>query len=882
MVLTPGARLGVYEITAQIGAGGMGEVYRATDTNLKRSVAIKVLPAAVAGDADRLARFQREAEVLAALNHPNIGAIYGLEKTADFTAIVMELVEGDDLSQRMAKGAVPLDEALPIATQVAEALEAAHERGIIHRDLKPANIRVRADGTVKVLDFGLAKAMQPAPASSAASPTITAAAMTQAGMILGTAAYMSPEQAQGRPTDKRTDIWAFGVLFYELLSGRRLFDGISVQATLAEVLTKEPDLSSVPVRARRLLARCLERDPARRLRDIGDAAAWLEPDRPVTPPSRSWRWPVIAAVATTAITVLAYGEFRRVPVSAPPPFRFRIPLADAESPSSEQEPIFAFSPDGRALAYSGKGNRLWLQIVGALEPTLLLGAEAKAYGGTPFWSRDGKSLFYVAEGQLKRIDIRGGGVRRVCEAPALVLGGVENDNGVVLFGVASSAGVMKVTSSGGTPTSVTRPEEARRERHFFPFFLPDGNHFLYLRLTRTPDDTGIYVGALSAAPEAQSQTRLLATSTGAQFVPGPHGDGTLLFLRDGALMAQEFDPTGLELKGDAVLVAEGVGNTRAYPYFAASLSGSLVYRATPTPTMQMTWFARDGHAIGNVGEPIPLGDPPVLSPSGAQFAISRWEAPDHLNDLFLYTMSPYRMLRLVGGPGSNESPAWTADGGQITYASRRGNHYDLYQANANGDGRQTALLESADSKFPNSWSRDHYLIYASIDASTGTDLWFLPPTGKPAPFLATPAREFGARFSPNGRWIAYLSDESGSVELYARSFIPAAAAGPPAIGPRVPISSRGATMSRWRGDGREIFFLAPNGDLMSVPVTELAANAPTATLQVGRPVLLFRAPSPTNWDAAPDGQRFLFAVPVGSRAVAPFTVVVNWQAPSRF
>ena len=879
LALAVGSRLGVYQVTAQIGAGGMGEVYRATDTNLKRAVAIKVLPTAVARDADRLARFQREAEVLAALNHPNIGAIYGLEKTADFTALVMELVEGDDLSQRVARGPVPFAEALPIARQIADALDAAHALGIVHRDLKPANIKVRPDGTVKVLDFGLAKAAAPAAGSwpsPSMPPTISAPAMTEAGMILGTAAYMSPEQAQGRPTDKRTDIWAFGVLFYELLSGQRLFDGASLQATLVQVLTKEPDLSIVPVPARRLLAQCLERDPARRLRDIGDAAAWLEPDRSPPPRSASWLWPVVAAIAGVAIAVLAYGQFRRGAVAAPTPFRFQIPLADAGA--GADEPIFAFSPDGRALSYSARGN-IWLHVLGALEPTVLLGTEAKANDGTPFWSRDGKSLFYAAEGQLKKIDVSSGAVQRVCTAGGLVLGGVENDDGIVLYGVAANAGVMKVRSSGGTPESVTRPDDASRERHIFPFFLPDGDHFLYLRLSAVSEDSGIYVGALSAAPGAQSPHRLLATSTGAQFVPGPNGEGAILFLRDGSLMAQGFNPRTLELKGEAAQVAQGVGNTRAYPYFASSLSGSVVYRATPAPTRQLTWVGRDGRTIGDVGTPIPLGDAPMLSPQGSHVAVSQWDPSDHLNDVYLYTLSPFSMLRLTRGPG-NEWPAWTADSAQITYASRRGNHFDVYATRADGDGRQSAVLESDDNKIPNSWSPEHYLVYSSTGASTGLDLWLLPPGGKPFPFLATPAREFGAQFSPDGRWIAYLSDESGVVELYARSFIPAAGGGQPTIGPRVPVSSGGANMPRWRGDGRELFFATAKGDLMAAAIAEAPAGASAATLQVGHPTLLFPAPSPTQWDAAPDGQRFLFAIPVGPRAMAPFTVVVNWQARS--
>ena len=484
--------------------------------------------------------------------------------------------------------------------------------------------------------------------------------------------------------------------------------------------------------------------------------------------SRStWLW---AATAVFAIATMAFAflYFRGVPAAASIPIRFTIPFS--EDAKSGGTPLFRLVAGRRRdFAYYFDGsNEIWVRSLDSLEPRLLVGRERVA--GVPFWSADSKSLLFYSDGQIKKADLTGGGLQMLCSVP-FVLGGSENPDHVMIFGSGTPAGIMKVPASGGTPVSVTEPSANAQERHVFPFFLPDGVHFIYIGVSAAPENTGLYVGSLQAAPKDQPRRRLLATLSGAKFVPGPNGIGKLLFLRDGSLMTQDFDVGRLEIVGDPKTLVEGVGSGREFSFFA-STSTNLIYRATSTSTSQMRWFDRKGHESGKVGEPMLTASAPMLNPTGSEFVISRWDLADRTNDLFLYTLAPYRMLRLTRGPSLNEFPVWSANGARVVYASKRSDHNDLYQVNANGDGENAALLESAESKFPYSWSRDGYLLYSVVGASRSIDLWVRSPDGKAFPVLASPAREFQGRFSPDGRWIAYLSDESGIVELYVRAFNP--------------------------------------------------------------------------------------------------------------
>ena len=625
MALTPGTRLDVYEVTEQIGAGGMGEVYRATDSNLKRSVAIKVLPASVAGDVDRLARFQREAEVLAALNHPNIAAIYGLEKTPDFTALVMELVEGEDLSQRIARGPIPIDEALPIARQIAEALEAAHEQGIIHRDLKPANIKVRSDGTVKVLDFGLAKAMDPAAASSAEamnSPTLSLHA-TQAGMILGTAAYMAPEQARGKPVDKRADIWAFGAVLFEMLTGTRAFDAEDVSLTLSKVLQREPDFdllpASVPGRVTQVLRVCLRKDPKQRVGDIRDVRLALEGAFETTAPPATaaaasgtprgrLAWVTALAVAAVAIIAMAVPTLRHLRET--PPLETRV---DIVTPATGSPASFALSPDGRQLLFVAFGDgtpRLWLRSLASTGAQPLAGTE----GATdPFWSPDSRSVGFFADSKLKRLDISGGAPQALT-AVAAGRGGTWNADGVILFAPSTAGSLFRMSASGGQAAAVSKLDQQQSQRH--PFFLPDGHHFLFY-VQGTAEASGIYLGSLDSA----DTQRLTAADTRGVYLPS----GWLLWVRAQALVAQRLDLDRKALTGDPVTLADpiAVDNTFAGAV-SVSVAGLVAYRAGRAGLRQLTWFDRTGKAVGVAGEPdANSSNAPELSPDGRRVAIDR-------------------------------------------------------------------------------------------------------------------------------------------------------------------------------------------------------------------------------------------------------------------
>ncbi len=870
MALIPGTRLGPHEIVALLGVGGMGEVYRATDTNLKRQVAIKVLPTSVAADADRLARFQREAEVLAALNHPNIAQIFGIEKADGTIALVMELVEGPTLADRIAQGALPLADALPIAKQIAEALEAAHEAGIIHRDLKPANIKVREDGTVKVLDFGLAKAME-SPASSAHamnSPTISMHA-TQAGVILGTAAYMAPEQARGRAVDKRADVWAFGAVLYEMLTGARAFAGEDITDTIVAVMSKEPDWGRLPVgtpsRVHGLIRRCLEKDIKRRLQAIGEARIHLDdlvsgardpgadealPTRATATPSsaRSTRLAWVAAAALLAaagLAVPAVRHLREAPPDAPPETR-----VDLVTPAGGDALSFALSPDGRQLVFVASGDgasRLWLRSLSTTTAQPLAGTEGATY---PFWAPDNRSVAFFADGQLKRLDL-GGGAPRALAAASSGRGGSWNADGIVLFAPTFGGPLFRVAAAGGDAAPVTTLD--RQADHRWPVFLPDGRHFLFYA-QGGPDTGGIHLGTLDAG----APTRLTAADAAATYLPagamresGPRPaeafreGGWLLWTRAGTLVAQRLDLPRRALTGDPVPLADAVasdGNS-SRSAVAVSATGLVAYRAGRASRRQLTWVDRTGKVLGTLGAPDEHSlFSPRVAPDGRRVAVQRTVQGN--TDLWL--LDGARTSRLTFDAGGDRIPIWSPDGRRLVFDSDRTGVRDLYGKDASGAGVEARLVASAQTKIATDWSADgRFLLYHSLDPQSGWDLWAQemdPSTGAaragraPGTVLRTPFTERWGRFSPDGRWVAYQSNASGRPEIYVRPWTPPAAAGAAAPAPSAQwqVSTAGGTTPVWRADGQALYYLGPDGALMAAPVTTRGT-----ALEPGTPVALF-------------------------------------------
>jgi len=858
-----------YRIVSKLGEGGMGAVYRATDTKLNRDVAVKVLPPAFAEDAARMQRFEREAQVLASLNHPNIAQIYGIEQGA----IVMELVEGEDL-----KGPVPLDAALEYAKQIAAGLEAAHEKGIVHRDLKPANIKVKPDGTVKVLDFGLAK-LAPASAGDAEnSPTLSMAA-TQMGVILGTAGYMSPEQARGRPIDKRADNWAFGVVLYELLTGRRLFQGEDITETLASVVKEAPDLNQVPTRVRPLLQRCLEKDPKKRLRDIGDAMALLAeeaaPARADAPTRAKLPWAIAAGLAVVA-AVAFWGPWRRPPAE-PPVTRFQIPAPAKSSVIGGFSP----SPDGRWIAFAAVGAEgrpmWWVRSLDVLQPRPLPGTEGASAG---FWSPDSKSIAFFADGKLQKIEISGGPSQTICSFSGQVVGGFWTRDDVIVFG-AAGAGLFRVPAAGGTPAVLTALDPKRQDvQHFLPTLLPDQRHFLYLRVSTRSENTGIYAGSLDAKPSEQSSKLLLPTRFGAVYAPpSGAGRGNLLFLRDGTLMAQPFDTGRLELTGAALPVAENVGAFLNGGYFGASATVLAYQNGTPGGT-QLTWVDRQGKPIGTTSE-TSLDLSVALSPDGARAATTRGDVSLINADIWITEFARGTSTQLTFDPALDALPLWSPDGSRIVFTSAR-DGVSLYQKAASGAGTDELLLKSSARIGAEDWSRDgRFLLYTLENPKTKFDLWILPDPlkkggNKPQLFLGTQANEQHGRFSPDTRWIAYTSDGSGVPEIYVRPFpVPAGGGG------LWRVSNGGGSQPHWRGDGKELFYISGDNKVMAV---EVSASAGGSEFQVGIAKPLFGAPAfqfisdYPNWDVARDGQRFLFITPTAGSSQVPFTAVTNWQS----
>jgi eukaryotic-like serine/threonine-protein kinase len=895
MALTSGTHLGPYEITGAIGAGGMGEVYRARDAKLGRDVALKVLPEAFARDADRMARFQREAKVLASLNHPNIASIYGLEDSASTHALVMELVEGPTLADRIRSGPIPIDEALRIAKQISEALEYAHERGIVHRDLKPANVKVTNDDAVKVLDFGLAKAIEgdAATIDIATSPTMSRMA-TLAGVLLGTAAYMSPEQAKGKAVDRRADIWAFGCVLYEMLTGKMAFSGETVTDTLAAVITKDPDWSllpaATPVRVRMLLQRCLQKDPKQRLRDIGDARISIEevlsgaPDAALAGAAQAavprWRralpW-VVASLLLLTLGPIAFQYFRQTPPTPALPMRLQIPLPEKTTTSING--TFAVSPDGRQLVFSATGPdgiaRLWVRSLDSLEARSLPGTEAPQYPPF-FWSPDSRYIAFDAGGKLKKIDISGGPAQTLCDLHGTAVGGSWNRDGVIIFGQAPGL-VMRVSADGGNPSPLTVYDSSRGDTgHLFPSFLPDGKHFFYGRFGVTPANEGFFVGSLDAKPE--ESLKPLTLDVESNYVAPDDGSGRVFFIREGSLLAQPFDMRSLQLSGEPATMAEHVGTFGAYGFFSVSNNGVLIYRAgAQEEDLQLTWFDREGKALGTAGEPRSFLSA-ALSPDGARVAVSEVAVNAGGLGLWMLDVSRGTRTRFTFGQGTAADAVWSQDGSRIIFSAR----YDgLYEKPTSGAKDEQILLKSSADLIPTSWSRDgRFLMYTAweLRANTKAGLWVLPLEGdkKPAPFLRTEYNEEDGRFSPDGHWVAYTSDESGRDEIYVRAFTPSAGGAAPGAGGGLLISSGGGTEARWRGDGKELYYRSPDGKLMAVEI----ALAPA--FQAGIARALFQMPpeggpsAGSMWDVTSDGKRFLMPVPQST--MTPFTVVLNWQA----
>jgi serine/threonine protein kinase len=874
--LASGSRLGPYEIVSPLGAGGMGEVYRARDSRLKRDVAVKVLPEAFVRDTDRLARFEREAQLLASLNHPNIAQIHGLEEGGGYHALVMELVDGPTLQEMLSaqRGAMRLEEALPIAKQIAEALEAAHEQGIVHRDLKPANIKVRHDGTVKVLDFGLAKASEPgARPDITQSPTLASPAMTQAGIILGTAAYMSPEQAKGKPVDRRSDVWAFGCVLYEMIAGRQAFQGESVPEVLAGVIERDPDWShlpaALPVRLHDLLRRCLEKDPKKRRRDIGDIRIEIEqalsdpPQRAAPVANQTSSRPARLAWIVAAILAVALaGAIARPYLSAPTePLETRVDISTPETPDPS---ALALSPDGRRLVFVASRNgqpQLYLRSLDADTAQPLSGTEGARL---PFWSPDSRSIGFFDLRQLKRIDVPGGLVQSVSSA-APGVGGTWGPDGVIVFAPGLQGPVFRVPAAGGTPVAVTTLA-AGQASHQSPVFLPGGRQFLFYA-SGTSDARGIYVGSLDSG----ETTRLTDADTAGVYAP----PGWLIFGRQGALVARRFDLARRELSGDPVIVAASValaGGDGARAAVSVSATGVVAYRLGGTNPSQLTWFDRSGKALGTIGEPDRAALMNVsLSSDGRGAAVQRMVE----NNSDIWLIDSARTTRFTSDPSTEFFPMWSPDGTRIVFTSNKTGGWGLFQRASSGAGTDELLFASPPLKFPADWSPDgRFLLYLEVSPTTGNDLWVLPMDGdrKPFPFLTTSFDTRWGQFSPDGRWVAYHSNESGRNEIYARSF--------PGPGGQSTVSTSGGVYPRWSPDGKELFYLAPDGRLMAAQVavtgTTLKAAAPVALFQtriVGGGASIVG--SRQQYDVASDG-RFLINVTTES-APQPISLILNWQ-----
>jgi Tol biopolymer transport system component len=889
--LTSGSRLGPYEIIAPLGAGGMGEVYKARDTRLDRIVAIKILADALASDPQFRQRFDREARAISQFDHPHICAVYDVGEHNRTAYLVMQYLEGETLADRLSKSALPIDQALQIAIQVADALATAHKAGIVHRDLKPGNIMLTRGGA-KLLDFGLAKT-KPVVAAAGLSMLPTTPAATAQGTILGTFQYMAPEQLEGHEADARTDIFAFGAVVYEMLTGKKAFEGKSHATLIAAIIGRDPPpISAVqaltPPAVDRLVQKCLRKDAEQRwqtARDLLDELKWIAESGPgVVPAGASARnpWPERAAWITGAAGVLIALFSVLRPASAPatgdvvrlsilPPDKT---LFTGMSAATVGAPQLALSPDGRAIVFvaaaPGARPTLWLRSLDAVTARLLPGTEGAE---SPFWSPDDLWIGYFADGNLKKTPASGG--------PSQVIAANVPDNRLASWGPddtiifsRGTTGILRVSSSGGMVTPVTEPDASRQEgSHRFPQFLPDGRHFLFSVRSSVADQAGAYAGSL----DGKTKKLLIPGNTTALYAPSGH----VLFLNGDTLMGQAFDAERLELKGQAFLVEGGVGrSSTGSGSYSVSGTGTLGYAGTLSTPGRLTWFDRRGAPSDSAA---PAGDYTDfrLSPDQTRLAASLVNPKTGFPDIWITDLTRGGSAPFTFGPAVNASPVWAPDGARIIFrTTRTGGLAEFNAKSAGGGGKEEPVLSHTVSRASGAlssnmmlydWSPDgRHLLFSTI-TSSDSDLWLLPLAGDPKPvrFLSAPGDQWHGSFSPDGRLVAYTSNESGRLEVKVQTF--------PLTDRQWPVSTTGGYEPRWRADGREMYYLSLDQKLMAVgvgPGPSFGAPTELFPVRVAGGVSFQR----THYVPSRDGKRFLINTPIGDAAIVPITVVLNWTA----